>query len=224
MKKLKITKIIAGTLVVGLVLVLNPIGASAEWKQNNTGWWYTEGNSWSVGWKEIDGKYYYFGQNGYMVHDTTIDGCNIGSDGTWIQRNTSTLVGSNSNVSENTAEISDSFDINVSLKYNIHIDDKAKATDANIIKATRQAIFDTDCYFAKLRHYNGYSVNNDVLIFDVKEMGTDEWEVDFYQKKSDEKEYNKIGYAFADVTKQKDGTYSGGITIHPPVTTTPETY
>ena len=110
------------------------------------------------------------------------------------------------------------------LKYNIHIDHKLKATDSNNIKATRQAIFYTDCYFAKLQHYNGYSVNNDVLIFDVKEMGTDEWEVDFYQKKSDEKEYNKIGYSFADVTKQKDGTYSGGITIHPPVTTTPETY
>ena len=34
MKKLKLTKVIASTLVVASVLALNPIGASAEWKQN----------------------------------------------------------------------------------------------------------------------------------------------------------------------------------------------
>jgi hypothetical protein len=214
MKKLKLTKVIAGTLVVGLVLVLNPIGASAEWKQNNTGWWYTEGNSWSVGWKEIDGKYYYFGQDGYMVHDTTIDGCNIGSDGTWIQSNTQTEKNQTLN----------SFDVNVSIKYNIHLDDKVKDVNPNIIKATRQAMFDADCYCAKLEHYNGYSVNNDVLIFDVKEAGTDTWEVDFYEKKLDEKEYDTSGYSVATVEKQKDGSYTGGLTIHPPVMPAGETY
>lgn len=214
MKKLKLTNIIAGTLVVGLALVLNPTGASAEWKQNNTGWWYTEGNSWSVGWKEIDGKLYYFGQDGYMVHDTTIDGCNIGSDGTWIQSNTQTEKNETSNL----------FDVNVSIKYNIHLDDKVKDVNPNIIKATRQAMFSADCDFARLQHYNGYSVNNDVLIFDVKETGTDTWMVSFYGKKSDETDYDKNGYCVADVTKQKDGTYIGGMTHSSTITTTPETY
>jgi len=85
MKKLKLIKVIASSLVVASVLVLNPIGASANWKQNSNGWWNTEGSSWSIGWKEIDEKWYYFGQDGYMVHDTTIDGYKLGSDGAWIE-------------------------------------------------------------------------------------------------------------------------------------------
>jgi len=214
MKKLELTSIMTCILVVASVLALNPIEASAEWKQDSNGWWNTEGSSWSVGWRQIDGKWYYFGQDGYMVHDTTIDGYNIGSDGTWIQSNTQTEKNQTSN----------SFDVNVSIKYNIHLDDKVKDANPNIIKATRQAMFDADCDFARLQHYNGYSVNNDVLIFDVKEKGTDTWEVDFYEKKSEDKEYNTIGYCVADVTKQKDGTYIGGMTHSTTITTTPETY
>ena len=214
MKRLKLIKIIANSLVVASVLALNPTGASAEWKQDSTGWWNMEGSSWSVGWKEINGRWYYFGQDGYMVHDKTIDSCNIGSDGTWIQSNTQTEKNHTSN----------SFDVNVSIKYNIQLDDKVKDVNPNIIKATRQAMFDVDCYFARLQHYNDYTINNDVLIFYVKDKGTDTWEVDFYEKKSEDKEYNTIGYCAADVTKQKDGTYIGGMTHSTTITTTPETY
>ena len=200
-------------------LGLNPIEASASWKQDSNGWWNTEGSSYSIGWKEIDGKWYYFNSDGYMAHDTTINSSILGSDGAWIEStytNTTTQGNQNSN--------SDSFDVNVSLKYNINLDDKVKGTNPNIIKATRQAIFDADCYCAKLEHYNGYSVNNDVLIFDVKEAGTDTWKVDFYEKKLDEKEYDTSGYSVATVEKQKDGSYTGGLTIHPPVMPVGETY
>jgi len=185
------------------IIIMNPIGISAKWKQDNTGWWYTEGTSWAIGWRNIHGKWYYFNSDGYMVNDTTIDGYNIGSDGAWIENNVSTKENQNYN--------SDSFDINVSLKYTIHIDDKIKGTNPNIIKATRQAIFNADCDFAESNNYNGYTVNNDILIFNVIEKGTDIWEVDFYEKKSDENEYNKIGYSFAIVEKQKDGSYKGGM-------------
>jgi hypothetical protein len=85
MKKMKLTKSVGILLAVASVLVSNPIGVSAEWKQDSNGLWNSEGNSWSIGWKEIDGKWYYFGQDGYMVHDTNIDGYNIGSDGSWIE-------------------------------------------------------------------------------------------------------------------------------------------
>lgn len=85
MKRLKLTKVIASSLVVASVLALNPIGASAEWKQDSNDWWNTEGSSWSVGWKVIDGKWYYFNSNGYMAHDTTVNGYKLGSDGVWIQ-------------------------------------------------------------------------------------------------------------------------------------------
>ncbi|MBE6088432.1 MAG: DUF4362 domain-containing protein [Clostridium beijerinckii] len=85
MKRLKLTKMIASVLVVASVLSLNPIGVSAEWKQDSNGWWNTEGSSWSIGWKQIDGKWYYFNYNGYMAKDTTVDGYKLGSDGAWIQ-------------------------------------------------------------------------------------------------------------------------------------------
>ncbi len=68
MKKLKLKKIIANTLIVASVLTLNPIGVNAEWKQNAEGWWYTEGNSWAEGWRVIDGSLYCFNSKGYMEY------------------------------------------------------------------------------------------------------------------------------------------------------------
>ena len=105
MKKLKLTKVIASSLVVSSVLALNPIGASASWKQNNIGWWYIEGSSWATGWRYINGEWYYFDNNGYMktgwiqyvnkwyylydsgsmAKNTTINGYVLDSDGAWIQ-------------------------------------------------------------------------------------------------------------------------------------------
>lgn len=57
--------------ITGLALVLgisaaSPICASAAWKQDSNGWWNTEGSSYSTGWKQIDGAWYYFASNGYM--------------------------------------------------------------------------------------------------------------------------------------------------------------
>ncbi len=87
MKKLKLTKVIASSLVVASVLALNPIGASAEWKQDSKGWWNTEGSSYSIGWKQIDGKWYYFNSDGYMAHDTAIDGYYLNSNGAYVSNN-----------------------------------------------------------------------------------------------------------------------------------------
>jgi len=83
MKKLKLTKVIASSLIAVSVLALNPIGASAEWKQNLAGWWYTEGNSYATGWRQIDGNWYYFNSRGYMEHDKTIDGYYLNNSGAW---------------------------------------------------------------------------------------------------------------------------------------------
>ena len=83
-KKLKLTKVVASSLIAVSLLALNPIGASAEWRQNRTGWWYAEGSSYSTGWKLIDGKYYYFSSNGYMMHDTYVEGYELGPDGAWV--------------------------------------------------------------------------------------------------------------------------------------------
>jgi hypothetical protein len=108
MKNIKLIKVIASSLALASMLTVYPIRASAEWKQDSNGWWNTEGSSWSVGWKEIDGKWYYFRQDGYMAHDTSIDGYELDSDGTWIQAASNNLLNSK-NVTTNEDK---TFDIN----------------------------------------------------------------------------------------------------------------
>jgi len=65
MKK-SIKKLVVLAIVTTTILGTSVMGVSAEWKSNNVGWWNTEGNSWSIGWKSIDNKWYYFDNNGYM--------------------------------------------------------------------------------------------------------------------------------------------------------------
>ncbi|WP_160689149.1 transglutaminase domain-containing protein [Clostridium sp. C2-6-12] len=110
MKKIKIKKFVAFSLIMASIMALNPVRTNAEWKKDNKGWWYTEGNSWATGWRKINFKWYYFGQDGYMeigwlqdddgkwyylnndgsmAHDTIIDGYKLGRDGSWINSNTS---------------------------------------------------------------------------------------------------------------------------------------
>ncbi|NOW87016.1 hypothetical protein B0H39_004897 [Clostridium beijerinckii] len=81
MKRIRLTKIITGSLVIASAIALSPIGASAEWKQDSTGKWYSIGNSWATGWYPIDGSFYYFNSSGYMVNNASIDGMELGSDG-----------------------------------------------------------------------------------------------------------------------------------------------
>ena len=84
MVNLKFKKILTLTLAASLFLSLRPISSNASWKKDNTGWWYTVNNSYARGWREIDGKWYYFYSNGYMAHDTVIGGYKLGSDGAWV--------------------------------------------------------------------------------------------------------------------------------------------
>lgn len=77
-------KVIAFTMIVTSALVLNPIGASASWKEDNKGWQYIEGNSLVNGWKNINGIWYYFYSNGYMAKNTIIDNYYINEDGQGI--------------------------------------------------------------------------------------------------------------------------------------------
>ncbi len=99
MKKLKLTRLIASLMIIGSVFAINPIAANAEWKSDSNGWWYNEEGSWVTGWKNLDGKWYYFNSNGYMAHDAEIDGYKLGSDGAWIQNAILATVG-NENIME----------------------------------------------------------------------------------------------------------------------------
>ena len=84
MIKLNVRKAITFSLLTACFFSLTPLKTNAAWKKDNTGWWYTVNNSYAKGWKEIDGKWYYFYSTGYMAHDTVIGGYKIGSDGAWI--------------------------------------------------------------------------------------------------------------------------------------------
>lgn len=47
-------------------------------------WRYRENNSWVTGWKEIEGKWYYFYQSGEMMTNSTKDGYHAGKDGVCV--------------------------------------------------------------------------------------------------------------------------------------------
>ena len=83
MLKRGVKKIITLTLVTMSVSVVNPIGANAAWKSNAIGWWYTEGSSYAKGWRDINGKSYYFYSNGYMAKCDKINGYFVNDKGEW---------------------------------------------------------------------------------------------------------------------------------------------
>ncbi len=92
MKRKNFNKILATIMLcTGILVSIPTIEANAEWKQDNNGWWYTEGNSYVKGaWKQIDGNWYYFYSNGYMAHDTWIRQYYVGSNGAWTSNTTQT--------------------------------------------------------------------------------------------------------------------------------------
>lgn len=81
----KLKKISLMMLVFVVIAIANPIGASAAWKRDSGGWWYTEGNSWATGWRNIDNSWYYFyPKSGYMAIQTTVNGYYMNENGEWI--------------------------------------------------------------------------------------------------------------------------------------------
>ena len=89
------------------ILTLSSVFSSfaGQWKEDEKGKWYEEdGNYITSSWKEIEGKQYYFGADGYMlVNTTTPDGYKIGADGVWIQDGNTAEV-NNTDYSEATAQ------------------------------------------------------------------------------------------------------------------------
>ena len=61
---------------------------AGQWQQNETGWWYQndDGSYPSSCWQEINGKFYYFDGDGYMLADTvTPDGYLVDDGGAWME-------------------------------------------------------------------------------------------------------------------------------------------
>jgi len=121
-----IRKLISLGIIASSISILPLTGASAEWKQDSNGWWNTEGSSYSVGWKQIDSKWYYFNNNGYMVTNTEVNGYKIDNNGVWIQ-NTET----NSNNISNSVESTITTNSNNMTNLTNNTDNSVK-NDANV--------------------------------------------------------------------------------------------
>ncbi len=83
MKRLR--KVIASTLILASIIVINPIGANAEWRTTKVSfeekfkgvqpkYWYAEGDSWATGWRNLDrgagfgkGWFYFEPETGYAI-------------------------------------------------------------------------------------------------------------------------------------------------------------
>ncbi len=83
MKRKMITTI---TLAAVLALASSFSSFAGQWKQDTTGWFYqnTNGSYLSGGWYWVDGKSYYFNEQGYcLVSTTTPDGYTVDENGAW---------------------------------------------------------------------------------------------------------------------------------------------
>ncbi|MFT8352686.1 hypothetical protein [Clostridium saccharoperbutylacetonicum] len=78
-------KLLAILLTSTLTILMLPMGINAEWRSDSDGYWYAEGNSWALGWKQIDDNWYYFDKNGYVVKNMVVDGYILGIDGAWVE-------------------------------------------------------------------------------------------------------------------------------------------
>lgn len=150
MKKIRLKKLVVISLIVASITTLNPIGIHAEWRRDNKGWWYSESNSWSTGWRKIDSKWYCFGQDGYMktgwmqdndgkwyylkkdgsmAYNTVINGYKLGGDGAWINSNSSSNY-SSSNSSSLAQEILSNISVqnpSFTIEYNGDINNAGRA-------------------------------------------------------------------------------------------------
>ena len=56
-----------------------------SWKQNEKGWWLEDSKGWypKSQWQKVDGKWYFFTEDGYMDYSEYREGCWLGADGAW---------------------------------------------------------------------------------------------------------------------------------------------
>jgi len=57
------------------------------WKLINGNWYHfkNSNSNMEIGWIQEGSNWYYLNSDGVMAHDTTIDGYNINSNGTWVK-------------------------------------------------------------------------------------------------------------------------------------------
>lgn len=64
----------------------NGVMATNKWVNNQDKWYFVdEAGASALGWKEINGKHYFFYDDFTMAVDTTIDSYKVGKDGAWVK-------------------------------------------------------------------------------------------------------------------------------------------
>lgn len=94
-------KMITGILTaVCIAAAMTSTAFAGQWRQDYRGWWYDNGDgTWqNRGWfQDVDGKYYYFDADGYMLANTmTPDGYYVNASGVWqpgVQQTSSVMDG-----------------------------------------------------------------------------------------------------------------------------------
>lgn len=76
--------------ILGLLTASISAPVFADWKQETGGkrWWYenTDGSYSKSSWQAIDGKWYYFDAEGWMLSSTTTpDGYTVNENGQWVK-------------------------------------------------------------------------------------------------------------------------------------------
>lgn len=81
---MRMKTIISGLMAAVLSTGMTLTAFAGSWGKNDTGWFYLKDNGQYATneWDTINGKYYYFDGNGYMLSDTiTPDGYTVNADG-----------------------------------------------------------------------------------------------------------------------------------------------
>lgn len=102
MKNNFIKRVMALSILSVSLLGVSSVQANAEWRQDNVGWWYSQGNTYLKNtwfYDNATGKQYYFGNDGYMAKNTTVGSYRLGYDGAWIQ--TTQPIANNTSVTNN---------------------------------------------------------------------------------------------------------------------------
>lgn len=117
-------------LAAGLSVLTSMSAFAGEWKVDSDGCWYQndDGSYPQDGWKEIDGKYYYFQPDGYILRNTiTPDEYVVGLDGAWIPNETEESLRQKENERANHVQDAASRFADVSKYFNTDLQDYEKA-------------------------------------------------------------------------------------------------